>query len=65
VEDAVIWHNVRVGIGAKIRRAIIEDGVMIPPRFQIGYDREADASRFPVTDGGVVVVPNNVILDAP
>jgi glucose-1-phosphate adenylyltransferase len=65
IEDAVIWHNVRVGIGAKIRRAIIEDGVMIPPRFKIGYDREADASRFPVTEGGVVVVPNNVILEAP
>jgi glucose-1-phosphate adenylyltransferase len=65
IEEAVIWHNVRVGIGAKIRRAIIEDGVMIPPRFKIGYDLKADASRFPVTEGGVVVVPSNVILDAP
>ena len=65
IEEAVIWHNVRVGIGAKIKRAIIEDGVMIPPRFKIGYDREADANRFPVTEGGIVVVPSNVILDAP
>ncbi len=65
IEEAVIWHNVRVGVGAKIKRAIIEDGVMIPPRFKIGYDREADASRFPVTEGGVVVVPSNVILEAP
>jgi glucose-1-phosphate adenylyltransferase len=65
IEDAVIWHNVRVGIGAKIRRAIIEDGVMIPPRFKIGYDRQIDASRFPVTEGGVVVVPSNVTLEAP
>ena len=61
----MIWHDVRVGIGAKIRRAIIEDGVMIPPRFKIGYDAKADASRFPVTEGGVVVVPSNVVLDAP
>jgi glucose-1-phosphate adenylyltransferase len=65
IEEAVIWHNVRVGIGAKIRRAIIEDGVMIPPRFKIGYDLKTDASRFPVTEGGVVVVPGNVTLEAP
>ena len=37
---------------------------MIPPRFKIGYDQKADASRFPVTEG-VVVVPSNVVLDAP
>lgn len=65
VEEAIIWHNVRVGIGAKIRRAVIEDGVHIPPRFTIGHDLQADASRFPVTEGGVVVVPNNVTLEAP
>jgi glucose-1-phosphate adenylyltransferase len=65
IEEAIIWNNVRVGVGAKIRRAIIEDGVMIPPRFTIGYDHQADASRFPVTDGGIVVVPNNVTLEAP
>lgn len=65
VSEAVIWPGVRVGLGAKIRRAVIEDGVHIPPRFTIGYDRRADASRFPVTAGGVVIVPNNVTLEAP
>lgn len=65
IEEAIIWNNVRLGVGAKIRRAIIEDGVMIPPRFTIGYDRQADASRFPVTEGGIVVVPNNVTLEGP
>ncbi len=65
IEEAIIWNNVRVGLGAKIRRAIIEDGVMIPPRFTIGYDHKADASRFPVTDGGIVVVPSNVTLEGP
>ena len=65
IEDAVIWHDVRVGVGAKIRRAIIEDGLTIPPRFKIGYDPKADAIRFPVTEGAVVVVPSNVVLDAP
>jgi glucose-1-phosphate adenylyltransferase len=65
VEDAILWNDVRVGIDAKIRRAIIEDGVQIPPRFTIGYDHQADASRFPVTEGGIVVVPNNVVLEGP
>ncbi|MCL6622291.1 MAG: glucose-1-phosphate adenylyltransferase [Syntrophobacterales bacterium] len=65
VEEAVLWDGVRVGVGAKIRRAVIEDGVHIPPRFTIGYDPEADARLFTVTPGGVVVVPNNVILEAP
>lgn len=65
VSEAIIWHDVRVGLGAKIRRAVIEDGVHIPPRFTIGLDPKADASRFPVTEGGVVIVPNNVTLEAP
>jgi glucose-1-phosphate adenylyltransferase len=65
VEEAILWDGVKVGVGAKIRRAVIEDGVNIPPRFTIGYDVQADASRFPVTEGGIVVVPNNVILEGP
>jgi glucose-1-phosphate adenylyltransferase len=63
VEEAILWDGVRIGAGAKIRQAVIEDGVRVPPGFTIGWDREADASRFPVTEGGIVVVPNNVILE--
>ena len=63
VESAILWDGVKVGARAKIRRAIIEDGVIIPPGFTIGWDRQADASRFPITEGGLVVVPNNVILE--
>ncbi len=65
VEEAVLWDGVRVGLDAKIRRAIVEEGVNIPPRFVIGYDREADARHFTITEGGVVVVPSNVILEGP
>jgi glucose-1-phosphate adenylyltransferase len=65
VSEAILWDGVRIGVGAKIRRAIIEDGVNIPPRYTIGYDREADVSRFPVTEGGIVVVPSNVVLEGP
>jgi len=63
VEDAVLWDGVQIGPGATVKRAIIEDGVKIPPNFRIGADLEQDAKRFHVTEDGIVVVPNNVILE--
>ena len=62
VEEAILWDKVKIGSGAKVRRAVIEDGVVVPPSFTIGYDLEADAHLFTVTEGGVVIVPNNVRL---
>jgi glucose-1-phosphate adenylyltransferase len=63
VEEAILWDGVLIGAGAKVRRTVIEDGVHVPPGFTIGWDPDADARRFPVTEGGIVVVPNNVILE--
>jgi glucose-1-phosphate adenylyltransferase len=63
VDEAILWDGVEVGAGARIRRAVIEDGVRVPPGFKIGWDLEKDARRFPVTPEGVVVVPNNVVLE--
>jgi glucose-1-phosphate adenylyltransferase len=63
VDATVLWDGVEIGAGAQVQRAIIEDGVKIPAGFTIGLDPEADARRFPVTEGGVVVVPNNVIFE--
>ncbi len=63
VDAAVLWDGVEIGAGAQVQRAIIEDGVKVPPNYTIGLDPEADARRFPVTAGGVVVVPNNVIFE--
>jgi glucose-1-phosphate adenylyltransferase len=63
VDAAVLWDGVEIGKGAQVQRAIIEDGVKIPPNYTIGLDPETDARRFPVTEGGIVVVPNNVIFE--
>ncbi len=63
VKEAILWHGVDLGAGAQVRRAIIEDGVKIPPGFTIGADLAQDAKRFHVTEDGIVVVPNNVILE--
>jgi glucose-1-phosphate adenylyltransferase len=62
VTESILWDDVIIGPRAKIRRAIIEEGVQIPAGFTIGFDREVDARRFPISEGGIVVVPSNVNL---
>jgi len=57
VEDSVLMDGVDVGRHCRIRRAIIDKGVAIPPRSVIGYDLEQDRKRFTVTDSGIVVIP--------
>ncbi len=57
VEDSVLMDGVDVGRHCKIRRAIIDKGVAIPPHTVIGYDREQDRTRFTVTDSGIVIIP--------
>ena len=57
VEDSILFDGVEVGRHAKIRRAIIDKAVKIPPGFSVGYNLEEDAKRFTVSDSGVVVIP--------
>tara|TARA_R110002049_G_scaffold4601_4_gene31988 strand:+ start:273770 stop:275029 length:1260 start_codon:yes stop_codon:yes gene_type:complete len=57
IEDSILFDDVEVGRRCKIRRAIIDKGVEIPPETCIGYDPAADAARgFTVTDSGIVVI---------
>jgi glucose-1-phosphate adenylyltransferase len=63
VEESVLFERVRVGRHAKIRRAIIDKDVEIPPGTVIGFDREADKQRFFVTERGTVVIPKRAKLD--
>ncbi len=56
VEDSVLMDDVSVGRHCRIRRAIIDKGVAIPPRTEIGYDLERDRKLFTVTDSGIVVI---------
>jgi glucose-1-phosphate adenylyltransferase len=57
VEDSVLLAGVDVGRGARIRRAIVDKGVRIPPGERIGYDPETDRARFTITEAGIVVLP--------
>ena len=46
VEESILFENVQIGRHCKIRRAIIDKNVEIPPGTTIGYDLEADRQRF-------------------
>jgi glucose-1-phosphate adenylyltransferase len=59
IEESILMDDVDVGRRARIRRAIIDKGVTIPPDTEIGYDPEADRRRFHVSDEGIVVVPKD------
>jgi len=56
VEDSVLFPQVHVGRGARLRRCIVDKGVRIRPGDVIGEDPVRDAERFTVSEKGVVVV---------
>ena len=60
VEDAILLEGVVIGRGARVRRAIIDEGVQIEDGAIIGYDHEADArAGYTITPSGIVVVSNS------
>lgn len=57
VEDSILFDNVQIGRKAKIRKAIIDEGIVIPEGMEIGFDHEEDRLRgCMITEAGVVVV---------
>ncbi len=62
VEECVVFEGVEIGRHARIRRTIIDKGVMIPDGEVIGYDLERDRQRFTVTESGVVVIPKGFVF---
>ncbi len=62
VEESILFHDVVIGMRAKVRRAIIDKGVRVPDGMKIGYDLEKDRERFVVSDEGIVVIPKGETL---
>ena len=56
IEDSVILDNCDIGRRSKIRRAILDKNVRVPPDSTIGYDPEQDRRLYHVTESGLVVV---------
>ena len=58
VDDSILFDGVDVGRYCRIRRAIVDKEVHLPPYTVIGYDADFDRRRgFTLTEGGIVVVP--------
>jgi glucose-1-phosphate adenylyltransferase len=56
VADSVIMHNVKIGAGAVVRRAILDKNVVVPDGVQLGVDLDHDRKHYRVTDSGIVVL---------
>lgn len=64
IEDSILFENVEVGRHARIRKAIIDKDVKVPPGFDIGWNRAADLARgLTVTEDGVTVVAKGEDLE--
>jgi len=61
VEHSVVLPRVRIGEHCMVRRAILDEGAVIPDGLQIGVDPVADAERFFVTERGVVLVTSAML----
>lgn len=57
LDRCILFEGVEVGAGCRLRNCIIDKSVTIPPGTEIGFDPEADARRFTVSENGVAVVP--------
>jgi len=62
IDRAVILPDVRVGANCVVRRAILDTGCVVPDGMQIGVNPEEDASRFHVSEKGVVLVTRDMLL---
>jgi glucose-1-phosphate adenylyltransferase len=63
VEESLLLPGVRVGRQCRIRRAVIDEGCLLPDGTVIGEDPELDARRFHVTPGGVTLVTCGMLTD--
>ncbi|WP_435011510.1 glucose-1-phosphate adenylyltransferase [Tundrisphaera lichenicola] len=64
VEDSILFDGVEIGRHSRIRRAIIDKDVRVPPHFEVGYNREADLARgMSITEDGITVVAKAEELD--
>ncbi len=56
IQDSIIFDNCDIGRHAKVRRAILDKNVKIPPGAQVGYDLDEDRKKYHVTESGIVVI---------
>ena len=57
----MLLPDVEIGRHARINKAVIDRGCVIPEGMVIGEDPVADAERFYVSEGGVVLVTPDML----
>jgi glucose-1-phosphate adenylyltransferase len=63
VEQSIVFDDVIIEPGARVRRAILDKETRIRVGTSIGYDPEADKRRgCTISDNGIVVVPKGMII---
>jgi glucose-1-phosphate adenylyltransferase len=61
IEHAVLLPEVRIGRRCRIRRAVLDKGCRIPEGTVIGEDPVADAERYDISAGGIVLVTPDML----
>jgi glucose-1-phosphate adenylyltransferase len=61
LEEAVILPECEIGRHVRLRRVVVDRGVVIPEGLVVGEDPELDARRFRRTDNGVVLITQPMI----
>ncbi len=59
VEDSVLLHEVRIGEGCRVRRAVIDKGSVLSAGRKVGYDPEEDCQSFMLSEAGLVLIPRD------
>ena len=64
VEDSILYEGVDVGRYCRIKKAIIDKDVKIPPHTTIGHHPDHDRQRgFQISDHGVVIIAKGEAFD--
>jgi glucose-1-phosphate adenylyltransferase len=61
LEEAVVLPHCQIGRGARLRRVVLDRGVIIPPGLVVGENERLDATRFRRTANGVCLITQTMI----
>ncbi len=61
LEEAVVLPRCKIGRGARLRRVVLDRGVVIPEGLIVGEDPERDAQRFRRTEKGICLITQAMI----
>jgi len=57
ITGSIIFDDVHICRGARLRRVIIDKSATIPERFEAGFDDDKDGRNFKISRNGIRVVP--------